>query len=149
METAFDFPSKIRNWQRAHRWFRSQGRAFSLEGNFRPKRGQEVDWVLDENGRPLWIGQGSANTEQPINFWMAWDVELAWRKCSPRSRWCLKYHYHDAVEPRLACILIRRHAPEVGRSLRVNAWRDYMRIARLELRLLVDLEPGCYYKRAA
>ncbi len=114
--------SRIRNWVRAHAWFRQQGRAFSLEGRFRPKRGQEVEYLLGTNP--------PAPTAEPILIWDAWDLELAWRKISSRSRWALKYHYHDRVEPRLACILIRKFS---GLPLRHQDWRDYMRIARKEL----------------
>src|ERR1043166_9309266 len=96
---------RLRNWARAHQWYRQKGRAFSLEGRFRPPRGVEVEY---ENGDP------PPRTPEPIDIWDAWDMELAWRDLPDRSRWVLKYHYHATVDgirltPEAACRLIKRH----------------------------------------
>ena len=106
---------RVFNWSRAHRWYRANGRAFSLEGAYRsPQPWHEV---------PICHGPG-------IDLFDAWEVELAWRKISATSRWCLKMHYHDAMHPVAACRLIRKYA---ALSLRASSWRDYLRTARAEL----------------
>lgn len=117
---------RLRNWALAHQWYRQRGRAFSLEGRFRPPRGVEVEY---ETGDP------PPKAPEPIDIWDAWDVELAWRELPQRSRWCLKYQYHATVDgikltPEFACRLILKHAQI---TLRHQDWRDYLRIARKEL----------------
>jgi hypothetical protein len=110
-----EFRRQVRNWQRAYTYFRMTGRCFSLEGQWRsPQRWEDP----------------TMTTEGAIDFLDAWRVELAWRACSKRSRWVLKYHYHDKFEPRLASRLIRKFA---GLHLRLNEWREYLRVARHEL----------------
>jgi hypothetical protein len=113
---------RLRNWVMAHKWFRQHGHAFSLEGRHRSNRGNEAEY---ENGLPP-----PPPAPLDIDIWDAWEVELAWRSCTKRSRWCLKYHYHDQLHPNLACILIRKLA---GILLRHQDWRHYMRDARHEL----------------
>lgn len=118
---------RLRNWALAHRWYQQQGKAFSLEGRYRSTRGNEAEY---DNGLP-------PPPPPPIfiDVWDAWDVELAWRECSRRSRWCLKYHYHDREHPQLACRLIRKHGHLI---LQPRQWRDYMREARAELQNVLD-----------
>lgn len=115
-------PHRLRNWALAHRWYASNGHCFSLEGRFRSNRGNEKEY---DNGLPP-----PPPPPITIDVWDAWDVELAWRECTERARWCLKCHYHDRIEPRVACMLIRKHA---GLWLRESDWRKYMRDARAEL----------------
>lgn len=112
---------RLHNWVRAHQWYRARGRAFSLEGRYRPPRGVEVEY---ETGDP------PPKAPIPIDILDAWDVELAWRRCSAVSRWTLKAHYHDKMEPVKACNLLRRLA---GLYLRPHQWREYLRAGRYEL----------------
>jgi len=123
--------SRLRNWARAHAWYRQHGRCFSLEGRFRPPRGVEVEY---DTGDP------PPKAPDPIDIWDAWDMELAWRELPIRSRWCLKYHYHATVDgevlhPVISCRLIKRYA---SLMLRPSDWRDYLRVARHELQIQLD-----------
>lgn len=126
------FADRLHNWARAHRWYWQQGRAFSAEGRSRSTRGNEAEY---DNGLP------PPSAPEDVNIWDAWEVELAWRECSLRSRWCLKYHYHDREHPEVACRLIRRHGHLI---LRPREWRDYMREARAELQRALDREERRY-----
>lgn len=113
--------NRLGNWVRALRWRPSLRHAMSLEGWYRPPRGVEVEYETgDPPPRPpQWV--------DPLD---AWAVELAWRRCSAISRWVIKTHYHDALEPSKACRIIKSRT---GTMLRVASWREYKRQARLEL----------------
>jgi hypothetical protein len=101
-----DTHNRVANWSRAHRWFRSRGRSFSLEGRFRCSRGVEVEY---ENGDP------PPKSPQPIDLFDAWRVELAWRMLQRNERWVIKFHYHAraTMTPELACRLMKRMRPPI------------------------------------
>lgn len=112
--------ARLHNWARALRWYPDLSRAQSLEGFYRsPQR-----W----DAPPLWA-------PPPISYADAWEVELAWRQCSQRDRWCLKCHYHDRLHPERACRLILERS---GLVLRPGSWRDYLREARFEINNQLD-----------
>ena len=121
------FRDRVSNWARAHRWYGAHGQALSLEGKFRSPQHWEA----------LPVCPGPA-----IDVLDAWTVELAWRRLPERSRWVLKYQYHDRAHPGTACRLIRKYA---GLVLRVNDWRKHLRVAKHELALelgeLIEMSP--------
>ena len=137
---------RLANWRRAHLWYAMNGRCFSLEGAFRAKRGQEVEYETGE-----WIGDGAPTSPLELDPLDAWEVELAWRATTIKTRWVIKLSVIDHQDrgdaqhgdwpARCKCARLVRSMS--GANVQPNDWREHVRSAKFELGdVLADMESG-------